>query len=108
MSVRFTNENDIIRCVYEKDIIASAVACMREQLNVRLESDQEWKGLELDISGVEKIDSLGINLIVWLFRLTRSTDKSFKITGCNNQLMKLFTLFRLQDQFTIEPLETDK
>ncbi len=102
MSIRFSTLEEELVCFFEEDITASAISGMKDQLNARLETGEEWKKLVLDIRKVERIDSLGINLIVWLYRFVRAADKDFKIINCNSQLMKLFTLFRLHTQFTIE------
>lgn len=105
MSIQFEFNNNELKCMFEKDIVASAIGEMRESLNFKLTTEQNWENMVLDMEKVEKIDSLGINLIVWLFRMTKSGDKSFKIVGCNEQIMKVFLLFRLQEQFPIEPFK---
>jgi anti-sigma B factor antagonist len=105
MTILFKSENDKLQCIFLKDIIASAITEMRGLLNVTLDNQQDWNYLILDMTKVEKIDSLGINLIVWLFKMTQASDKDFKIIGCNEKIMRVFRLFRLQEQFTIESLE---
>jgi anti-anti-sigma factor len=108
MSVRFETQDQQLKCIFETDVIASAIAEMRERFNIRFDEPQGWNEVILDMENVDKVDSLGINLIVWLFRLAKGMDLDFKLVGCNKRLIKLFTLFRLQDQFTIETLETEK
>lgn len=102
MSIRFEIQDKKLRGIFETDVIASSVADMRERFNTRMDTPDMWDEVILDMAAVEKVDSLGINLIVWLFRMSKGMDKGFKLIGCDKRLIKLFTLFRLQDQFTIE------
>ncbi len=107
MSVRFETQENVLRCTFEADVIASSIKEMKKQFNAGMDAPGQWDNVILDMSEVDKVDSLGINLIVWLFRMSRGLDRDFKVVGCNKRLMKLFTLFRLQDQFTIETSENN-
>lgn len=107
MSVRFETQDQKLWCIFEADVIASAIKDMRKRFNERMDDPEMWDEVILDMAKVEKVDSLGVNLIVWLFRMSRGMDTGFKLVGCNKRLMKLFTLFRLQDQFTIETADTE-
>lgn len=104
MSIHFKIENNQLHCTFTRDVVASAISQMRDLFNATLDNqDTEWGTLVLDMEKVEKIDSLGINLIVWLFRFVKGDNHDFKIINCNDSLMKVFTLFRLQEQFSIAP-----
>lgn len=107
MSIRFKTEKNQLLCTFTRDVVASAISQMRDLFNATLDSQTGWDTLVLDMEKVEKVDSLGINLIVWLFRYVKGDDHDFKIINCNDSLMKVFTLFRLQDQFTITPINNE-
>lgn len=106
MSVRFETQDKTLRCIFEADVIASAIADMRKRFNEKMDDHEQWDEVILDMAQVDKVDSLGVNLIVWLFRMSKGMDAFFKLVGCNKRLVKLFTLFRLQVQFTIETADT--
>ncbi|OGG93665.1 MAG: hypothetical protein A2508_06185 [Candidatus Lambdaproteobacteria bacterium RIFOXYD12_FULL_49_8] len=102
--IRFQSDQERLICIPEQEIIASNVPTMRESLIEKLDADSDWKELIFDCHQVETLDSIGINLIVGLFKKTKATSKGFKVIGCNSSIIKVLQLFRLDEQFTVEAL----
>lgn len=100
--IEISLNGDVLTCKPAKDIVASNVPKMRDTLINQLDSNLSWNSLTLDCNDVEKLDSIGINLIVGLLKKTRGLNKKFKVIGCAEAILKVLRLFRLEEQFTIE------
>ena len=55
----------------------------------------------LDLSATEMVDSMGITLIVRLFRTCEARKLGFQVEGVNPDLLRLFKLFSLDECFEI-------
>ncbi len=100
--IQFHEEGAKLFCLPEDEIIASNVPSMRETLIAHLDSNDQWEELIFDCSQVETLDSIGINLIVGLFKKAKAVGKNFKVIGCNEPIVKVLKLFRLNEQFSVE------
>ena len=100
--IAFEKNEDNLICVPNEEIIASNVPAMREKLIDKLDSDADWKELVFDCSKVSTLDSIGINLIVGLFKKAKVLGREFKVIGCNEAIVKVLQLFRLDEQFPVE------
>ena len=100
--ITFKEEDNKLICLPEEEIIASNVPPMRDTLIAQLDANDTWQELIFDCEKVETLDSIGINLIVGLFKKAKIADKSFKVTGCNEAIIKVLELFRLNEQFVVE------
>lgn len=101
--IQFHEDGNKLTCIPEEEIIASNVPTMRETLIAQLDSNTSWTNLTFDCSRVETLDSIGINLIVGLYKKAKVVGKEFKVVGCNESILKVLKLFRLDEQFTVEP-----
>ncbi|MCP4750265.1 MAG: STAS domain-containing protein [Proteobacteria bacterium] len=101
--IKFKKENQTLTCIPEVDIIASNIPGLREALLSHLDGDQEWKELVFDCSRIETMDSIGINLIVNVFKKTDADQKTFRMEGCNESVLNVLKLFRLDEHFTLQP-----
>jgi anti-anti-sigma factor len=55
----------------------------------------------LDLGAVEQIDSLGITLVLGLFKTCQKTSASFGVEGVKPDIMRVFRLFNLPKFFSI-------
>ncbi len=99
--IEFKKEGDSLFCTPKNDIIASNVPEMRDQLISGLDS-QEWEELIFSCHNVKTMDSIGVNLIVGLFKRADAAGKPFKIIECNEPIQKVLELFRLNEKFPVE------
>lgn len=100
--IEFKQEGTTLICQPQEEAVASNVPAMRDSLIDRLDSDQSWESLVFDCSKIQTLDSIGINLVVGLLKKTKASNKTFKVVGCNEAIVKVFKLFRLNEQFTVE------
>ena len=56
----------------------------------------------LDLSASEVVDSLGITLILGLFKTCQQRKISFRVEGASPDLMRVFKLFSLPKLFPIQ------
>lgn len=56
----------------------------------------------LDLAGAEVVDSLGITLILGLFKTCQQRKIAFRVEGANPDLMRVFKLFSLPKLFPIQ------
>lgn len=103
MTVRITTElhDGVVTLMPEDDIVASALEELRPPMFDAL--DQAETGVELDFSRVNQIDSLGISLVVALFKHARKRNFSFRVINVRDNIGRVFDLFKLSQFFPVEP-----
>jgi anti-anti-sigma factor len=99
--ISFKKEENSIVCIPQVNMVASNVSAMRDRILSKIES-LEWQELIVDCSEVDTLDSIGVNLVVGLFKKAESTSSQFKMTGCNDAIKKVLNLFRLDQKFSVE------
>ena len=95
-------EGTFLVCSLRQEITATTVPVLRDKFVEFLQGEADWEEMVLDCRNVETIDSIGVNLVVGLFKQTRTLKRSFRMTGCNPTVLKIVKLFRLDDQFIVE------
>jgi len=81
------------------DLVASTVEAQRGAMMKALEG---WTGpVLLDLSLVDQIDSLGITLVLGLFKSCQKAGAPFSLEGVKPDLMRVFRLFNLPKFFPI-------
>ncbi|MFH1076324.1 MAG: STAS domain-containing protein [Pseudomonadota bacterium] len=102
--VTFKEEKNRLYCTPRQDMVASAVSQMRDTFIAKMEKEPErpWEEIVLDLSQVEVMDSIGINLMLGLYKESKSKDKLFKVIGCNDKIIKVIKLFKLDKTLNID------
>ena len=89
----------ILRLAPRTDLVASAVEDLRAAL---LDAMAEpGPAVVLDLVAVEVLDSLGITLILGLFRSSQKAGAAFSIQNVRPDLMRVFRLFNLTKFFPV-------
>ena len=88
-----------LRLKPEANLVASTVEAQRGVMMQALEAAAA--SVVLDLTGVEQIDSLGITLVLGLFKTCQKAGKPFSIEGVKPDLMRVFRLFNLAKFFPI-------
>ena len=101
--IEFSIEDDALRCKINQEIVASKIPEMRNLLASYLDSHQDWKELVFDCRDVKTLDSIGVNFIVGAYKKAYSSNREFRIIGCNNSVYKVLSLFKLNEKFEILP-----
>ncbi|MBF0118809.1 MAG: STAS domain-containing protein [Desulfobacterales bacterium] len=89
----------------ETDLVASRIESLRDFILGQLRQYKEPSRIVLDASGIEIVDSLGVNLIIGLYRQADSESKKFEIVAAGNQFMKVANFFRFSTLFSVKSKE---
>ncbi len=81
------------------DLVASTVEAMRESLLKALEGAEG--AVVLDLGTSRQIDSLGITLVLGLFKTCQQRGLGFSIEGVNPDILRVFRLFNLTKFFPV-------
>ncbi|MDR3671045.1 MAG: STAS domain-containing protein [Holophaga sp.] len=92
-------EGEVLRLAPKVDLVASTVEIQRGAMMKALDSRQG--AVVLDLSAVEQIDSLGITLVLGLFKTCQKAGNPFRIEGVRADIMRVFRLFNLPKFFSI-------
>lgn len=91
--------DDSVRLLPTGDILASTVEGLREAMQEAIRGVRT--AVVLDLGTTKQIDSLGITLILGLFKSCQKEGLAFAIEGANADLMRVFRLFNLVKFFPI-------
>lgn len=91
---------DVLRMAPKGDLVASTVEEHRTAMMKAMESAGD--NVVLDLSSVDLIDSLGITLVLGLFKSCQKSGAAFSIVGVNPDIMRVFKLFHLTKFFPID------
>ncbi|MDM8525008.1 STAS domain-containing protein [Desulfococcaceae bacterium HSG8] len=104
MKVR--KENEILFLIPETDLIANRIEELRDYFAEQLNAHPDVSRILLDVSGIGSVDSLGVNLIVGLYRQVTSESKTIEIIGAGENFMKVAGFFRLTSLFPVKEKES--
>ncbi len=102
--MKHTKDADALVLVPETDLVASAVEDLRDYFSDRLGDHTEVPKVVLDVTDVDLVDSLGVNLVVGLYRQVTGAGKTLEIINAGDNFMKVANFFRLPSLFSIQPL----
>ncbi len=88
-------EDQAIFLIPETDLVASRIEELRDFFSERMEARPEIDQIVLDVHGIDIVDSLGVNLIVGLYRQAAAEGKDIEIIGAGEKFMKVASFFRL-------------
>ncbi len=95
-------EGETLVLVPEQDLIASSIEELRIFFLEQLKEHDGQQTVVLDVKGIEVIDSLGVNLIIGLYKETSANGKEIKIVNAGEKFMKVANFFRFPSILTIE------
>ena len=93
-------ENGSLRIAAGGNLVASTVEDRRKAAMEALAAP--CAEAVLDLSEAEVVDSLGITLILGLFKTCQQRKIPFRVEGANPDLMRVFKLFSLPKLFPIQ------
>jgi len=86
----------------ETDLVASQMEEIRDYFMKELRENTELEKVSLDAKGIEIVDSLGVNLIIGLYRHVSTESKKFNVINAGEKFMKVANFFRFSTLFDIE------
>ncbi|NLI61060.1 MAG: STAS domain-containing protein [Clostridiales bacterium] len=85
-----------------QDVTASWVQGKLEQMRRMMKEEKSYQEVVIDMEEVEVIDSIGISLIIGLYKSSCKLSKDFKVVGLNGRIKSLFEMMRLDQVFSVE------
>jgi chemotaxis protein histidine kinase CheA len=96
---------DTLYLTPDSDLVASEIESIRDDFLKKIRENPDVSGVVLKVDHVENMDSLGVNLVIGIFRQMTAESKEFKVTGAGQRFMKVAKFFQFPALFTIEPRE---
>jgi len=90
---------EVLRLTPKTDLVASTVEGHRTSMMKAIESATD--GVVLDLTSVDQIDSLGITLVLGLFKSCQKGGMAFSIEGVKSDMLRVFKLFNLTKFFPV-------
>ena len=84
------------------DMVVSNIPEIRDYLVRDLDGRTDGKELVLDLKQVQTIDAIGVNCVVGLSQKAKRDNLQFEILNCNESILRVFELFRLDKQFSVK------
>lgn len=97
--------SDTLYLTPDSDLVASRIESIRDDFLKKIRENPDVSGVILAVDHVENMDSLGVNLVIGIYRQMTAESKKFKITGAGQRFMKVAKFFQFPALFTIEPRE---
>ncbi len=97
-----TKKDDTLILIPETDLIASAVENLRDYFILQIKEHTDVSKIILDARGIDIVDSLGVNLIIGLYKQVESESKVFEIISAGENFLKVSNFFRLNKLFEIK------
>ena len=90
--------NELCSLVFNEDMTIYVIEMLKQQISNEIEG---YKVFELDLSGVEEIDSAGIQLLLALNNELKRLNKEFKISIMSASVTKLVQVYGLSERLNI-------
>lgn len=102
MSVYYKKQDTEWVIVVEEDLLSTSVDRLLSEWKKLLDQAAEIKGVCLDITKVNIIDSQGLNLLIGLYKECVKRTWAFRVTGCSKDIKRMFSLLKLTERFGIQ------
>lgn len=86
---------------FENNLISPNI---RELINIvqnQLFDETSFDSIEIDLCQSTSIDSLGITLLIGIYKTYSSQNKPITLVGVNEPMMELFKIMKLNELFNI-------
>lgn len=100
--MQIDNKESIVTIKMDCPLVAANTEKLLEQAKGIFDKPDAFKSVIIDLTHVEAIDSLGINMLVGLYKECQKHQKTFKVVGASQALKRLFEIFKLTSYFGIE------
>lgn len=100
IQVKLTENDNILKGNIDGEIDAHTAPVLREKLEAY--QNQEGLNAELDLSGVDYMDSTGLGVFVAFYKSVNAKGGHVKLTGLSSRLKRLFDITGLGDIMDIE------
>ena len=94
-------KNDSLYLIPDIDFVASTIEALRDEIMDKLKAHPQVATIILDAKNIEQVDSLGVNLIIGIFRQVKNESKIFEIINVGESFMKVAVFFKFSSLFTL-------
>jgi anti-anti-sigma factor len=94
-------EGDTLQITLEDDLVAANTSQTLAHIQGLLGNHTDCNTVVVNISDVSVMDSLGVNLLVGLYKHCTEKNCSFKVAGASPAILRLFSLYKLTAYFGI-------
>jgi serine/threonine-protein kinase RsbW len=101
-----TLKDDILTCEVLQNLTSANTKNLFLNIKSEIETFNDYKELIIDLEQSKNIDSIGITLIVGIYKSAKAEGKHFKLIGVSAPMFHLFESLRFNEIFPIEKLES--
>jgi anti-anti-sigma factor len=83
------------------DLVASHIEALREAVLAQMKKHSTVNGIVVDATGIDIMDSLGVNLIIGIYRHASAESKTFEIINAGEKFIKVARFFRFYALFSV-------
>ncbi|CAN2041800.1 Anti-sigma-factor antagonist [Candidatus Magnetomoraceae bacterium gMMP-15] len=99
--MKIDKKDGTLYLIPETDLVASHIEKIRDFFINHLRENQDADYVILDAKGIEIVDSLGVNLIIGLYKQVISESKEFQIINAGYKFMKVTNFFHFSSLFNV-------
>jgi anti-anti-sigma factor len=99
--MKVKHKDDSLILQPESDLVASRIEHLRDAVLVQMKKHADVSHVVLDAKGIELVDSLGVNLIIGIYRQSVAESKTFEIVNAGDKFMKVAHFFRFPSLFNV-------
>jgi anti-anti-sigma factor len=103
--MKIRKQGTTLTLIPESDLTAGKIEELKDYFIAQLKEHSDFTHIQLDAGGIEVVDSLGVNLIVGLYREAMSRSATIEIIGAGENFIKVANFFRLPSLFPIKKAE---
>jgi len=95
-------KGSVLNCKIEFNLTSTNVRYLVLKMKEELEKYDNYEELDIDISEVKSIDSIGITFLIGVYKTLSGKDKKFKLIGVSDSILQLLKIMKLDEIFEIE------
>ncbi len=95
-------DDNCLKIELVQDVTSYWVKGKLEQIKDAMKGEEPYKDIVVDMGGVNIIDSIGVILIIALYKTAEELNKDFKVVGLNGRVSNLFKMMRIDKIFPVE------
>lgn len=90
-----------IEFIAKDNLVAANLENQMSMIKDAMSKNTDAEEVVLNLKNVTEIDSMGINLVVGLYKQVNALGKKFSVTNVSRPILNLFNLFKLTSYFDV-------
>ncbi len=87
--------------IAKDNLVAANLENQLSMIKDAMNKNTEANEIILNLKNVTEIDSMGINLVVGLYKQVNAAGKKFSVSNVSRPILNLFNLFKLTSYFDV-------